>query len=156
MSESSETRPKSIRFQRSDGSWEEYEITLCRSGRPLGNGLWAHRLHGPLANFQNLPREPDFPNRAGQRSDEFRSDASKRKWETSYTKRVVDDLRLRVRPFLVAPENREAVNRAIDLLIDYHATQHVVYEQRDKARQQAKDWRGAYMSLRGRLSGILK
>jgi uncharacterized protein YbgA (DUF1722 family) len=53
------------------------------------------------------------------------------RYETSYTKSVVDGL-------LALGEYRNtfpAIRAAIDLLKDYHASLHAPYEQRDKARQ---------------------
>ena len=54
------------------------------------------------------------------------------KYETSYTKRVVDALFKTTVPI---GESNLALKAAMDLLVDYHSSLHAPYEQRDKARQ---------------------
>lgn len=59
-------------------------------------------------------------------------------WQDSYTKSVVD----RLGAYAQFQSIGSPVRAAMALLKDYHDTQHVVYEQRDRANANAKDWFG--------------
>lgn len=74
--------------------------------------------------------------RAGQVSEEFRKDPQNhvRTWGASYTKTVVAGL---AEAWEAAPPHssaRRLIGYASDLLVDYHKTNHVVYQDRDAAR----------------------
>jgi hypothetical protein len=60
------------------------------------------------------------------------------KWETSYTKRVVDDLEKVLGSISRFDTDYYAVQNAVQLLIQYHRDMHVPYEQRDEALAKAK------------------
>jgi hypothetical protein len=105
-------------------------------------------------------REIEDLQRAAQRSDEFRANQTNRQWETSYTKRVVDALLADWDA--EAPQDLEPPERAAaELLIDYHKTQHVVYNQRDQARRERDEaldriesWRNVAAKFGRRLGAI--
>jgi hypothetical protein len=69
-------------------------------------------------------------------SNDLPNYAKDRKWESSYTKRVVD--RITSNWPLSSNEYGNAMHDAVQLLIKYHRDLHIPYEQRDKARAVAK------------------
>lgn len=66
-------------------------------------------------------------------SEAHRADPHRRRWDTSYTKRIVDRLKVFRDMKLWGPGEVDALSRAVELLTDYHKTMHVPYEARDKA-----------------------
>lgn len=72
-----------------------------------------------------------------------------RKWETSYTKTVVDGLE-KVLPYW-CKQVGNPVHDAVQLLIQYHRDLHIPYDQRDSARLDAKIWKNTADSLRREL-----
>lgn len=59
-------------------------------------------------------------------------------YETSYTKSVVDELSVYQSRY-VTPRHFDTFERAINLLREYHRTQHVVYEKLDAANARIKE-----------------
>jgi hypothetical protein len=95
------------------------------------------------ALVEELHQKNFAANRAGQVSEDFRKNPASRNWETSYTRHVFSDL------LHATPETREAAtSAALDLLYDYHESQHIVYEQRDAARAEAEQKNDIHAFLR--------
>ncbi len=80
------------------------------------------------------------PQDKGTVNEAMRAKPENRKWEGSYTKTVADRLGCipAFKPLTTA--DTVAIQDARDLLKDYHDTQHVVYEQRDKLRVMCAPW----------------
>lgn len=115
-----------------------------------------------IENLLKTVEKVKTKNRAGQRSDEFRSKPENRQWETSYTKRVFEALGA-IQIFHLLPSEQDAVIDARNLLLDYHDTQHAVYDQRDTARRDVlrltkiRDfWIGIVHSLNDKLTAVKK
>lgn len=91
--------------------------------------------------------------RSGQVSEEFRKMPNKR-WEGSYTKKCIDILLMHITPArherLCARGHKTALaaQALIDLLKDYHSTMHVVYEERDAARENLKKAQARIVSIK--------
>jgi len=64
---------------------------------------------------------------------------NKMPWETSYTKKVVDDLEKVLGSISRYDEDYYAVQNAVQLLIQYHRDMHVPYDQRDEARKEREE-----------------
>lgn len=67
--------------------------------------------------------------------DQFKTESNYPQWKDSYTKHVVDQL-YRAQWKVAHGGLDAAIRAAADLLRDYHATNHEVYEQRDQARKE--------------------
>lgn len=104
----------------------------CQSSEPQGVNTAPQPIHSD-APRQNADGSLSYP-----------------QWERSYTRQVV--MRLEVmRPWL-SQWQHETLVEGIKLLRDYHATQHLVYEGRDKARKEADAQREENQKLRAELT----
>lgn len=109
------------------------DLTLKESD----NGKLRQQVMKEHASYMAALAQLEEVKRAGRVSDQFRSNAQMRQYENSYTKRVVDELK-RLFPISTNVAHRgdptsNALQAAIVLLEDYHATQHHIYVARDAA-----------------------
>lgn len=120
---------------------------VVQKGKPIVFGgidwTWQECPPDPRYNTPNT-KTPDHTWRANP----------DKKWETSYTKRVVDALRGAFpNTFRSSTTWRggRALIDAVELLTDYHSTMHEVYEERDAALKTSTDTALAVVALNERL-----
>ena len=109
------------------------------------------RLHYPKPRWTDFEEvyDPELDG-LGARFRRNAPSSYKRKWETSYTKKVCDS----IRGVTMSPGPTPVADVAIELLEQYHRDLHVSYQQRDEARAEVKRLKALVLALEEKLGKV--